>query len=102
MNSSTVRRSQAQWQAIIDEFQQSGLSGTKFCSKNTIPYASFSKWRQRLTKRPAKSSEKPTTDFIDLGLLHGHPNISGNWQITLKLGNGVELCLSQADVSTRA
>lgn len=96
MTTSRIFRSHDQWQSIIDEFSASGLSAPKFCQINKVPYGSFSKWRKKLTApshpREPKSSQP---SFLDLGSLAPEPN-STQWHITLKLGNGVELVLSQA------
>ena len=89
------RRTQADWQQIINQFQESGLSGARFCKQQEIPYASFSKWRQRLlgmSSEPASSltqTQKP--DFIDLTQLS---SACDGLSITLKLGNDIELLLT--------
>lgn len=90
------RRSAEEWQAIINHFKNSGLSGASFCRQQDISYESFCKWRQRLLGASRKSSRKEAapkpSDFLDLSQLASSKN---NWRITLKLGNGVELELNQ-------
>jgi transposase-like protein len=94
MNKPTyTRRSQQQWQNIINDFTESGLSGAQFCKQNDIRYASFSKWRKRLTQN-RNPLEQSASSFIDLGQLTDNTDAS-SWHITLKLGNGIELVLSQ-------
>lgn len=94
MSSTTYqRRTPAQWQTIVDDFVASGLSGQQFCQQNNIKYASFCKWRQRLLSVPEKTPMNEAASFLDLSTL-GDGNAS-SWHITLKLGNGVELVLSQ-------
>ena len=89
-------RSREQWQSIIDDFSTSDLSAPKFCKQNDLPYGSFAKWRQKLLSPSTTSNpESPTASFFDLGSLAGADPKSA-WHITLKLGNGVELVLSQA------
>ena len=90
-------RSKEQWQSIMDDFQTSGLSGAQYCSQNNLPYASFAKWRTRLSSNcqsvePAGSS---ASSFLDLSGLSSRNPGGDHWNITLKLGNGVELVLSQ-------
>lgn len=87
------RRTVEQWQTIINTFSTSGLSGTQFCKQQDIKYASFSKWRKRLSE--AEDTLKPglPESFLDISALSN--GNSGHWNITLKLGNGVELILSQ-------
>lgn len=96
MTTSRIFRSREQWQSIIDEFSASDLSAPNFCKQFNVPYGSFAKWRKKLTApshpREPKSSQP---SFLDLGSLVPEPD-STQWHITLKLGNGVELVLSQA------
>jgi hypothetical protein len=49
MNQTRKHRSAAQWQSILNDFQVSGLSAPKFCEQNAISYASFAKWRHKLS-----------------------------------------------------
>lgn len=91
------RRTPEAWQSLIHQHRESGLSGAQFCKQQEIPYASFSKWRQRLSEdvpqsTPAVSSAQ-ASGFIDLSTLAGAEDRL--WSITLKLGNGVELRLNQ-------
>ncbi len=89
-------RTPQQWQSIVDQYLESGLSGKRFCTDRGIGYASFCKWRQRLAEHSDADSENATPAFIDLGALDAQSE--AEWNIVLKLGNGVELCLSQARV----
>lgn len=57
-------RSPEQWQSLIEQWQQSGLSAMAFCQQNQLGYASFCQWRKRLCGTPPKSEASP---FIDLG-----------------------------------
>lgn len=90
----TPRRTARHWQELVDAWQQSGQSATRFCREQDIGYASFCQWRKRLL-----ASAVPQTDraeepaFIDLASL-GAP-ASGGWHIVLSLGQGVELTLRQ-------
>lgn len=92
------RKSQAQWQAVIEQYQASGLSGSQFCQAHDIAYGSFCKWRQRLmpqTTLPTERDERVSlAPFIDVSALTR--STEKPWHIILKLGNGVELYLSQA------
>lgn len=86
-------RTQDQWHALITQCQDSGLSGAQFCRQHGVNYPSFAKWRQRLQAeaRPAASHPVAPT-FLDLGALSVK---SPGWQIILKLGQDIELCLRQ-------
>ena len=88
------RKSQHQWQTLIDQYQSSGLSGSQFCQTHKIAYGSFCKWRQRLSPPMAVPvAENELASFIDVSALAG--STGRPWHITLKLGEGIELCLSQ-------
>jgi putative transposase len=92
------RQSPEQWQTIIAAFHQSGISAPIFCQEQGISYASFCKWRHKIIEpaTPTKtcSEARTTSSFIDLQALAA--SSGSTWNITLKLGNGVELNLSQA------
>lgn len=86
-------RSASEWQALLSEFEDSQMSATQFCKHHHLSVSSFYQWRNRLNGQPpAKSADKPMPSFIDLGDLSEG---SGRWAIVLRLGNGVELSLSQ-------
>ncbi len=89
------RKTQEQWQTIVDAFSTSNLSAPEFCKQQHIQYSSFSKWRQRFSEKISTKEycEEDASSFIDVSAL---VNENKNWNITLKLGNGVELVLNQA------
>jgi putative transposase len=91
------RQSLEQWQVIIAAFHQSGISAPIFCKEQGISYASFCKWRHKIAEpaSPIKGAGevRTTPSFIDLQTLAA--SSGSTWNITLKLGNGVELNLSQ-------
>lgn len=91
------RRSREEWFSLIEQQTESGLSAPQFCKQHNIGYASFSAWKRQLQPDNSNivddaNASKPA-QFIDLGSL-SQSGDSG-WRITLKLGNGVELELSQ-------
>ena len=88
----SIRRSQAQWQALIDQWQQSQLSAAAFCKLKDIGYASFCQWRKRLSP---SSGSRSAPAFIDLSTLNPGSRDKANWHITLNLGDGISLTLSQ-------
>jgi len=92
------RRTPEQWQQLVEQWQDSGLSATRFCSINEVGYASFCNWRKRLTQAASKSAPAVTAepDFIDLSTLQSPDSTPDTgWNIVLSLGNGIELRLSQ-------
>jgi hypothetical protein len=92
--SRSKRRSRAQWQNILQQFADSGLSASQFCKQHHLRYPNFSKWRLRLStglSTPAANTSLPA--FIEMDSIA--PVGACGWHIVLKLGNGVELCLTQ-------
>ena len=90
-------RTPEQWQALVDQQRDSGLSAMQFCKQENIGYASFCNWRKRLADHSAgESANSGEASFLDLSSLMGTPpSSSPGWNIVLNLGNGVELRLSQ-------
>lgn len=89
-----VMRSQGQWNALLAEFNNSGLTKTAFCKKHRIATSSLYRWQQLL------SEQTGVTDFIDVtqplastpesSLAQVHDN---DWQVELELGAGIVLRL---------
>lgn len=88
-----LRRSPAQWQMLIDQWQNSGLSMQAFCKANNLVYQSFCNWKTKLVSAVHSNQVETTPTFIDLSSVSHHTQAS--WQITLKLADGIELQLSQ-------
>ena len=90
-------RTPEQWQTLVDQQRDSGLSASKFCKQESIGYASFCNWRKRLSDPSTHDSAgSGEAGFLDLSSLMGNSPSSGpGWHIVLSLGNGVELRLSQ-------
>ncbi|WP_422822669.1 IS66 family insertion sequence element accessory protein TnpA, partial [Vreelandella titanicae] len=42
-------RTPEQWQALVDQHRDSGLSASQFCKQENIGYSSFCNWRKRLS-----------------------------------------------------
>ena len=90
-------RTPDQWQALVNQQRDSGLSARQFCEQENIGYASFCNWRKRLSDPAADDSAgSGEASFLDLSSLMDTSQSSGpGWNIVLSLGNGVELRLSQ-------
>lgn len=88
------RRSSTEWLALVEAHQQSGLSSAQFCDQNNISYASFYKWKKRYSfSEPNTAPQQQEGDFIDLSSITSTP---GLWNITLSLGDGIELTLNRS------
>jgi transposase-like protein len=46
-----VKRSEAEWRAIVKRFERSGLSRGEFCGREGVAASSLSKWRQEFGGR---------------------------------------------------
>jgi transposase-like protein len=96
-----TRRSQEEWQALISQWQQSGLSAANFCKQHHLSSASFYKWRQRFEgsdnpdNKTLATPVTPVTDFIDITALSSTADRQG-WNIVLNLGDGLSLTLSHS------
>lgn len=90
------RKTPEQLQQLVAQFTQSTLSSVEFCKTHGLAYSSFYKWCKKYNAPELVSVKKsaPSTQFIDLQALAAPHH--GTWNIVLKLGNGVELLLSQA------
>lgn len=80
-----VRRSAEQWQAIIDEQTNAGVSARQYCKSNDLSYPVFCKWRRRL----APNDPAPLMDLTGLVT----PQRPSAWDIELDLGDGITLRL---------
>jgi len=52
-----VRRTEAEWRAIVERFDSSGLSEAAFCRRGKLPLRTFRQWRERLNsthRRPRR------------------------------------------------
>jgi len=85
-----IRRTHAQWKTINEQYLASGLKIGEFCDQYGVSYQSFYGWRR---KNAGQKQSAP--DFIELSALEPSSNQQG-WNIVLRLGNGVELQLSQS------
>ena len=70
---------QAEWQARIDAYLASGLSGSRFCQVNDLIYHQFVYWRRKLSgTEPIVRRSTPTT-------------VGGFTQVVVERSTGAEL-----------
>jgi len=55
-----VRRTKAQWKALLENYTTSGLTQAAFCKKYHLATSSLCKWQTYFASQPAAS------DFIDI------------------------------------
>lgn len=60
------RRTTDQWQVLVEQQIQSGLSGAAFCKAEGIKYQTFMSWRSKLShaNEPTQSISEP--QFVEL------------------------------------
>ena len=87
-------RTQAQWKALLEEFNTSGLTKSAFCKKHRIATSSLYRWQQLLAEQMGD------LDFVDITQpLSNAPAPlpaqarDNDWQVELELGAGVVLRL---------
>jgi len=82
-----IRRSQTEWQRLIDDQTNSGQTQAAFCAANGISVASFQNWKRRLAAESPATA--PTEPWLELGTVAQRG--ASAWDIELDLGEG--LCL---------
>lgn len=90
-----IMRTPEQWQALLEEFNNSGLTRAAFCKKHRIATSSLYRWQQFFVEQSGG-----VADFIDVTEplarapeprpTQAHDN---HWQVELELGAGMVLRL---------
>ena len=90
-----VMRTRHQWKALLNEFNDSGLTRSALCKKHRIATSSLYRWQQLFAQQSGEA-----TDFIDItqplsstappAPAHARDN---DWQVELELGAGIVLRL---------
>lgn len=93
-----ARKSLTEWQALVSQYESSGLSVSEFCTTHKIGYVSFCRWRKRIQEASDDQGNREAEAFVNLADFEGAKSEAshGSWNITLNLGNGIQLTLSQA------
>jgi hypothetical protein len=96
-----IRRSDAEWAALVAQFDASGLPATRFCEQQGIAYGTFVRRRRRAAQstEPAESHDVAEWLPIDLtGDEDGGDSAASDtststsgWDIELSLPGGVQL-----------
>ena len=76
-------------EAILDEFERSGMTGTAFAERYGINYQTFASWRQKRKKARATAAEEPT-QFLLVEASEGDPAPSPE-ALEVELGDGIRL-----------
>jgi len=87
------RKSHAQWQQILSDFNQTDLPANVYCKEHNLAYGTFAKWRQRLTRHEQATDRRSLVELIAPTSSSSKPE---QWQVELELGNGMTLRLRTA------
>jgi len=92
-----TRRTPEQWQQIIADQQQSGLSQKAFCLRHGLCLATFSNWKRDLAPPQDNSDHvKPVNpDWIEVPTNIADTSHPG-WDIGLELPGGITLRMRQS------
>jgi hypothetical protein len=87
-----VMRTETQWQALLDEFNISGLTRSAFCKQHRIATSSLYRWQKVLTEPSAADKFVDITESVAKTAPTLHvPDNNSHWQVELELGAGVIL-----------
>ena len=93
-----ARLSSEQWQHIINEQLESGMSQKDFCQSQNINIATFSNWKRKLrdaAKNTGDSDDKVHQDWIEIPAEFPQPAANPSWHMELELPGGIVLRMSQ-------
>jgi hypothetical protein len=89
------------WGAVLERFEQSGLSVVQFCEREGLGTASFYRWRsllapktesrRALRRRAGVKPREPATEFLDLGTVGSRGKDLSRMEVRLDLGGGLVL-----------
>jgi len=82
-----ARRSRDDWQRLVSEQAESGLTQTAFCEAKGLSLASLQYWKRKLAD---DRETTPAAPWVDLGTLAA---TTPGWDIELQLGDGIWLRL---------
>jgi len=54
------------WQGILEQYKQSGLSGSQFCKQNGVSEHKFFYWKSTLAKRQKTKNQQKALTKIDM------------------------------------
>lgn len=92
------RRTQNEWQSLVNDQADSDLSAKTFCANHGIGLASFYQWRKRLTTDTVDALPDEPLPFVDVSALASQVSQKADapaWLVELELGNGLVLRLNR-------
>ena len=83
-----VRRSPAEWRAIMTRFQRSGQSQREFCLAEELAPSTLSWWRRKLGRSGSNGAPVDAAIFVELTQERAAAPV---WDAEVELGGGVVL-----------
>lgn len=84
-----VRRTEAEWRALLERFEKSGLSMSAFCRRAGVPRSGLVKWRRRLMGKASPAPafvEWVAPSRAEAGSVDAAPRGAGELELTLPGG----------------
>jgi len=96
-----VRRGDAEWAAIIAQFNASGLSAKRFCQQQGISYGTFIRRRLRAARNTEPAESLSAAEWLPIDVTGDRDGSTvsdakidtGGWDVELSLPGGLELRL---------
>ena len=85
-----VRRTSAQWQHLITDFEAGQDTVNVFCKKNNLNPSSFYLWKSKLTSSSLKKKTNPPL-FVPIKTRSEKTTSEIQWHVELKLGSRMTL-----------
>lgn len=93
MKKQYIRRTPEQWQSILADQSNSGLSQQNYCLNKNIAFSTFHSWRKRLSGKSAEPVSIP--DFVELPSVADSQSLASalddGLQVRVELGGGIVL-----------
>jgi putative transposase len=89
------RRGAEAWRALVEKFEQSGLTARAFCTQEGISASTFNWWRCRFSgggsvqPMARRSDSVVAGEFVDLGRLSVPASQAERLELRLDLGGGL-------------
>ena len=90
-----TRRTQTQWQQLIDQWNQSDETLAHFCTRHGLSQASFYNWRQKLDRKEGPPSAPSKVSPWQAIQIPQEPSSKEFWQMELVLPGGAVLRIRQ-------
>lgn len=85
------RRTRANWQALVDAWQQSNQTQKAFCQEQGLCYQQFSKWKRRLKSEVLPDPDIRQAAFIPVHWQSAQPALAQGLPIILP--NGIRIVI---------